>query len=195
MYNENLSIEEQYKQKYNEELPNNIKELMSFKEFLNLDALEGELKEAFDSKFKIDRKYKQRNVEFYELSISEHKYRIVIEYASYNEIQIVFELFDGKRYRVDGIHNTLNTKEILGLFGTILDILKKIEPRAIYIETPEDKKHRLYLRMLRKLKDEFDMSDVIFTDEGILAIKYNENDFKVGVPSNPKLNFKYKGNQ
>lgn len=148
--------------------------ILSYREFIN----EQFVTESFDSSHKII-KIEKGNPDLYYINIDENKYRIFIEKAqdSKTDLHIGFEYLNGKNYEIKGIHNILKPKDILGLFGTILVILKKYEMTSIMFCTKETKKFRTYLRMMERLVQELNIKKLQHNDECIFGfdIDYKHN--------------------
>ena len=152
--------------------------------------------EAFDTSYKINKKEKINaggNITtLYYIDINSKKYRVFVE-ESKDEIEdkpninlhIGFEYYDEvtKDFTIKGLHTVLGTKEVLGLFGTVLKILKTIAFDNIMVCSGESKKFRLYLRMVERLAKEFNIKNVTHNDECIFMFN---SDYK------PSFKFKYK---
>ena len=152
--------------------------ILTFREFIN----EQFVTEAFDTTHKII-KTEKGNPDFYYIDIGENKFRIFIEKAqdSKTDLHIGFEYLNGNNWEIRGIHNILKAKEILGLFGTILVILKKYEMTSLMFCTKETKKFRTYLRMMERLVQELNIKNLQHNDECI---------FGFNIEYKPKFNYK-----
>lgn len=147
-------------------------------EFLNF------LNESLDSSFEINKKEKGMfNTDLYYVNIQDKKYRIFVEEQD-KILHIGFERLINGNWTISTITNDLNTKEVLGLFGTILKILKNMQFNGIYIETEDSKKGQLYFNIVTKMNRDLKMV-LTRNDHCIMLIK--DKDVKIN-----KSNFKYK---
>lgn len=166
---------------------------MSFIDFLfkrNLyeDVSSFYLNESLDSSFKIIKTENDSdtNTKFYYIEpneISGKKYRIFIE-RNNNDLHIGFERQYKGNWEIDIVTNDLKPKEILGLFGTINQILLKEKFISILIRTKSSKKMMLYRNLLMKLSNKLNNEFKFLTDD-VNMVLYSENVYK---PSR----FKYK---
>ena len=112
------------------------------------------LKESLDSYYKIQRQeIGAFGTDLFYININDKEYRIFIE-AVDKELHIGFERKIGNNFEVTPITDDLSTKEVLGLFGTILRILKNRDFTAVFIETDNAKKNQLYFNIMTKLNRE-----------------------------------------
>lgn len=130
--------------------------------------------ESLDSIFKISKREKENNVDFYCVEMSK-LYRIFIEEIIDNGTHpyIGFERFANGDWHVKGVTKDLTAKEVLGLFGTIKKIISSRMFNSLYIRTDEKEKIQLYHNMMRKLNDHLDFGIVSRNDNGVLL--YNGN--------------------
>lgn len=146
---------------------------MSFLDFIN---------ESLDSHFDIIKQEKGKfGVDLYYLDMDK-PYRIFVE-ESNSILHIGFER-KLKDWTISTITNDLSIKEVLGLFGTVLYIVKQRKFKGLYIETEDPKKNQLYFNMIKKLNKEFNMIQT--RDEySIMLLSDTEIDLN-------KKSFKYK---
>lgn len=151
--------------------------------------------ESFDSHYDIISTHKNNSgVTFYEFKVSGNKiYRIFIEQIK-DIIHLGFvrqEIFITKDWIFDGIFNDLKNGEIQKLFGTIIYVIKNLykeEYNAIKIKTNEDKKFRLYLRLIKQISSKIlPNSEISHDNKNIHIYKLpKENETKI-----QKTEFKY----
>ena len=111
--------------------------------------------ESLDSNFIIEKVEVVGNVSLYYLHMKNDKnYRIFIEEVkdkSGVHLHLGFERKIGEYWVIDEITNDLTTKEVLGLFGTIKDLVLRKSFNSLFFITSEPKKAQLYHNMARKL--------------------------------------------
>ena len=155
-----------------------------FREFLN----ESFIIESFDTSHIIS-KVEKGNPDFYYFSIDDKEFRIFVEKAEDDNksLHIGFEyLIPDKGWTIYGIHNTLSAKEILGIFGTIYNVLQKYKFNALMFCSSEHKKFRTYVRLATRLANSLNIKEVTHNNECI---------FLFNVDHNLKPKFKYKSNK
>lgn len=109
------------------------------------------LQESLDSFFKIHKtELGKYGADLFYIDINGKDYRIFVE-ESDKSLHIGFERKIDDKYEVTPITDDLSTLEILGLFGTILRIIKSKKFTAIWVETDNAKKNQLYFNMMTKL--------------------------------------------
>jgi len=132
------------------------------------------LSETFDTKYNIDKVVKTGDVTEYYLTISDFEYRVLIE-RNKDAVRVMFEVFRNREWRTTGITNNLSTKETLTLFGTILDILKKIKFNHVFIDTREPRKLRLYKKLASKLLTVFEKGEMYVENSTIIVYDVDTN--------------------
>lgn len=163
---------------------NREKIIVEFREFLN----ESFITEAFDTSHIIS-KVEKGNPDFHYFSIDDKEFRIFVERAENDNksLHIGFEyLIPVKGWTIHGIHNNLSAKEILGVFGTIYNVLQKYKFSDLMFCSSEHKKFRTYLRLATRLATYLNVKEVTHNNECI---------FLFNVDTNNKPKFKYKSNK
>lgn len=152
--------------------------------------------ESFDSHYEINKIYRNEsvNITFYNFSIREFNYRIFIEQRE-DKIHIGFEKEDDfimNTWYIDGIDDELKNGEIQKLFGTIIYVVKDLYHQKfnhIKIKTNEDKKFRVYLRLVQQIsKKLLPDSRISHNDKEIYIITNKEKE----TANNLDSIFKYK---
>lgn len=116
-----------------------------------------ELNEAFDTHYSVVEKdvVPEFNTTRYYFYVDENKYikyRIFVERSEDNkDIEVGFERLYGDNWIRFGETNDLSTKQVLGLFGTVAEILKKEKFESLYISSNEAKKFKIYSKMISRL--------------------------------------------
>ena len=136
------------------------------------------LQESLDSYYKIQKQeIGNFGAELFYIDVNDKEYRIFVEEVD-KELHIGFERKIDNNFKLTPITNDLSTKEILGLFGTILRILKGRNFTAVFIETDNAKKNQMYFNMMTKLNRELkfnfsrnDTSILLYKGEHIPNIK------------------------
>ena len=157
---------------------------MSFKQFL-IHMNEQFVIESFDTSYEITKIIKG-NPDFYLINIDDKEYRIFIEKSEddIKSLHIGFEYnHPSKGWTTEGLYGNLSAKEILGLFGSILKVLKTYRFNNIMFCTNEQKKFRTYIRMMTKLCKEFNFESTSHNDQCIFGFNGNNK---------PDVKFKYK---
>ena len=186
--------------------------MKTFKEWLNQSKLEKKITkytndsnkdfcffESFDSHYDITKIYENKsvNIIFYEFIINKNKYRIFIENINKN-IHIGFEKQNPvieMEWYIEGIDDDLKNGEIQKLFGTIIYVVRdlyKQEFNCIKVKTDENKKFRVYLRLMQQISNKLlPNSTISHNDKEIHIYKLpRENVIKL-----KEINFKYKPKQ
>lgn len=142
------------------------------------------LKESLNTSFPIFQVI-NGNPEYHLLRISEYTYRIFIEYSydGSKDIHVGFEILDDTQWSTKGMRDNLSIKELSGLFGTLLNILKGKDFNTMYICSDESLKHRAYLNMASKLSKNLNYEYMNHDDFCIMISKRKQK-------QNPK--FKHK---
>ena len=125
--------------------------------------------ESLDSFYPILKTEKDQNIIKHYVNIGEEQYFIFIETIKEEGIHlhIGFEWFNGVKYTTEGVHNKLNNKEVLGLFGTIYKIIKSLKFNSISVKTRDLGKYGLYTRLMSKLAKEINFISYSSNDEYI----------------------------
>jgi hypothetical protein len=152
--------------------------------------------ESFDTHYDITKTYENKsvNINFYEFRINKNAYRIFIEnidkfiHIGFEKQNPVIEM----EWYIDGIDNDLQNGEIQKLFGTIIYVVRDLykgDFNAIKVKTNEDKKFRVYLRLMQQISNRLlPESTVSHNDKEIHIYKLpRENVTKL-----KEINFKYK---
>lgn len=152
--------------------------------------------ESFDSHYEITKIYENQsvNIIFYEFKINKNKYRIFIENINKN-IHIGFEKQNPvieMEWYIEGIDDDLKNGEIQKLFGTIIYVIKDLYKQdfiSIKVKTNEDKKFRVYLRLMQQISNKLlPNSTISHNDKEIHIYKLpRENVIKL-----KEIDFKYK---
>jgi len=132
--------------------------------------------ESFDTSYNIQ-KIEKGNPDFYYTDINGKIYRIFVEKVNHDGIHlhIGFERKIQSKWTTEGITNDLSTKEIMGLFGTVIKLVKSMRFNSITFGSHDVKKSRIYQSIFNKMIHEFnlknpyvsydDYSVSIYTDE------------------------------
>jgi hypothetical protein len=152
--------------------------------------------ESFDSHFEIQKIYRNEsvNISFYNFKIRNFNYRIFIEQRE-DKIHIGFEKEDEffmNKWKIDGIDDELKNGEIQKLFGTIIYVINELykqEFNHIKIQTNEEKKFRVYLRLVQQIsKKLLPDSNISHNDKEIFIVKSTSKE----TSKNIDTIFKYK---
>lgn len=150
---------------------------MKFRDILN-KLNEQFVTESFNTSLDII-KTENGNPDLYYIKIDENLYRIFVEKAQDSSISlhIGFEYKSENGWVINGTFNKLDTKAVLGLFGTILKVLKRYKFDALMFCSREPKKFRTYVRMMDRISKEFNLN-TSHNDECIFAFKEEQNIIK-----------------
>lgn len=179
--------------------------IQTFREWLREKELKEEnaktwhIFESFDSHFEIKKIYRNEsvNITFYNFSVRNMNYRIFIEHKE-DKIHIGFEKEDDfirNTWKIDGIDDELKNGEIQKLFGTIIYVINELykqEFNHIKIQTNEDKKFRVYLRLVQQIsKKLLPDSNISHNDKEIFIVRSTSKETSKNIYSI----FKYKPNK
>ena len=126
--------------------------------------------ESFNPNISIKETYIKDNVTFYVLDkneMSDKEYRVFVEKVD-NDIHIGFERKLNNEWNIYDITNDLQTKEILGLFGTVIDIVEKYKADTIMFRTENYKKGQMYWNITRKIASKFNYG--VSRDDNIIVL-------------------------
>ncbi len=151
--------------------------------------------ESFDSHYNITETKNTQDFTFYGFVVNDNPYRIFIEDMSkYNMVHIGFEKYDfnKNRWRIQGIDSELKNGEVQRIFGTIIYVVKdlyKQDFECIKVKTDENKKFRVYLRLMQQISNKLlPNSTISHNDKEIHIYKLpRENVIKL-----KEIDFKYK---
>lgn len=127
-------------------------------------------------------------IKLYYIDVNGKDYRIFIE-RSKEALHIGFERFYDNIWDVQTVTNDLSAKEVLGIFGTIKQILLRQKFNSVYVHTRNSKKAMLYRRLLYKLGVELNSSstkDLNFVTDDKFLILSSDISYK------PKFKYKIK---
>lgn len=162
---------------------------MKFRDIINVydDLSPFILNETLDSSYPINRTETEGNVWLYYITIADKNYRIFIERIN-NDLHIGFERFNNDAWEIDIITNDLKASELLGIFGTIKNLLLKETFNSVYVFTGNSKKKALYSRLIQKLRDKLNIElklDFKFASKNDVLFIYSDVVYK-------PTKFKYK---
>jgi hypothetical protein len=135
--------------------------------------------ESFNTHYDIQKIYYNGDFLFYEFLIRDMKYRVFIEYmGDYDMIHIGFEKYNEEswNWRIKGIDDELKNGEIQKLFGTIIYVVKELYKKQynnILFGSDEDKKFRVYLRLVSQISNELIPNSSVSHDERKIIIHKN----------------------
>lgn len=145
---------------------------MRFKDFLK-DSSFGYMFESLDSPFNIGSTVKNSDsVTYYYISDKNlnKDYRIFVERIK-NTISIGFERKLNSNWNIYELTNDLSTKEILGLFSTVVYIVKQQKNiDGIMFGSIETKKQRLYINIGQKIAKKMDLK-IMYDDSAVFLYK------------------------
>lgn len=148
-----------------------IEKELSFRKYLN----EQFIIESLDTSHKIIKTVKG-NPDLYYFKINENEFRVFIEKDIDNELNlhIGFEYNDpSKGYVMNNIYDILTATNVLGIFGTVYNILKTYKFNAVMFCSNESKKFRTYIRLMQRLVKELNIKNVSHNDVCIFAFDAN----------------------
>lgn len=121
---------------------------MSFKYFITEQE---QITESLNTPVEFAKIEKDNNLIFLYFNIEDKEFRIVIEKVD-DESAIIFEQKINDAYTYEGMQNNLSVKESLSLFSTLKNIKKYLNNKN-YIYTDSKDKLRLYLKILKSIKE------------------------------------------
>ena len=144
--------------------------MLNFKDFKNY------IKESFDSSYETEYIGKGSfGVDLYLIPINDKEYRMFIEQID-NDLHIGFERKLNNKWTISEITNDLSTKEVLGLFGTLIKVVKykrkKSKIDSIYVSTEDFKKAQTYFNILIKVAKKINAK--VIRDENGITLYFND---------------------
>lgn len=151
--------------------------------------------ESFDTYYEIEQIKTNGDFMFYGFHIRDNQYRIFIEtMEEYDMIHIGFEKYDVLNYewKIQGIDNELKNGEIQKLFETIIYVVRdlyKNKYNNILVYTNEDKKFRVYLRLIQQISKKLLPNCEVSHDDKRIFIR-NINIKLTNIPIDIKTKYK-----
>lgn len=151
--------------------------------------------ESFDTYYEIEQIKTNGDFMFYGFHIRDNQYRIFIEtMEEYDMIHIGFEKYDVLNYewKIQGIDNELKNGEIQKLFETIIYVVRdlyKNKYNNILVYTNEDKKFRVYLRLIQQISKKLLPNGEVSHDDKRIFIR-NINIKLTNIPIDIKTKYK-----
>ena len=114
------------------------------------------LLEVFDSPQKILKEYEKGNWKYFEFIVgSNKKYRVEFNTETYDEVaEIIFDRWDGDDWVFTDVTNDLDTKEVLQVFSTVIEVAKKNKlhkRKAIFCTTTDTHKSMVYRKLFKRM--------------------------------------------
>ena len=144
---------------------------MSFKYFITEQE---QITESLNTPVAFTKIEKDNNLTFLYFNIEDKEFRIVIEKVD-DESAIIFEQKINEAYTYEGMQNNLSVKESLSLFSTLKNIKKYLNNKN-YIYTDSKDKLRLYLKILKSIKEVKFINYIENSVPYVIGFSYDEND-------------------